>query len=56
MGAKVVEFSSIHSSRSDEAPGVSPDHIQDAQIIKIPDIPSKVRQEVSKLVNDTIAQ
>ena len=55
MGAKVVEFSSIRS-RSDEAPNISSDHIQDAQIIEIPDIPSKVRQEVSKLVNDTIAQ
>lgn len=56
LGAKVVEFSSIRSSRSDKAPGVSPDHIRDAQIIKIPDMPSKIRQDVSELVNDTIAQ
>ena len=55
LGAKVVKFSSIRS-RSDEAPDISSDHIQDAQIIEIPDIPSKVRQEVSKLINDTIAQ
>lgn len=55
MGAKVVKLSSIRS-RSDEAPDISSDHIQDAQIIEIPDIPSKVRQEVSKLVNDAIAK
>ena len=56
MGAKVVKLSSIRRSRGDEAPDISPGRIQDAQIIEIPDIPSKVRQEVSKLVNDTIAQ
>ena len=56
MGAKVVEFSSIRSSRSDEAPDISPDHIQDAQIIEIPDMPSEIRQEVSELVNDAIAK
>lgn len=56
MGAKVVEFSSIRSSRSDEASGISPDHIQDAQIIEIPDMPSEIRQDVSELVNDTIAK
>ena len=47
MGAKVVEFSSIRSSRSDD---------QDAQIIEIPDMPSEIRQEVSELVNDAIAK
>ena len=56
MGAKVVELSSIRSSRSDEAPDISPDHIQDAQIIEIPDMPSEIRQEVSELVNDTIKE
>ena len=56
MGAKVVELSSIRSSRSDEAPDISPDHIQDAQIIEIPDMPSEIRQEVSELVNDAIAK
>lgn len=55
MGAKVVEFSSIRS-RSDEAPDISSDHIQDAQIIEIPDMPSEIRQEVSELVNDAIAK
>ncbi len=55
MGAKVVKFSSIRS-RSDEAPDISPDHIQDAQIIEIPDMPSEIRQEVSELVNDTIKE
>ena len=55
MGAKVVKFSSIRS-RSDEAPDISSDHIQDAQIIEIPDMPSEIRQEVSELVNDTIAK
>lgn len=47
MGAKVVEFSSIRSSGSDD---------QDAQIIEIPDMPSEIRQEVSELVNDAIAK
>jgi len=47
MGAKVVEFSSIRSSGSDD---------QDAQIIEIPDMPSEIRQEVSELVNDTIKE
>ena len=56
MGAKVVEFSSIRSSGSDEAPDILPDHIQDAQIIEIPDMPSEIRQEVSELVNDAIAK
>lgn len=55
MGAKVVKFSSIRS-RSDEAPDISSDHIQDAQIIEIPDMPSEIRQEVSELVNDAIAK
>ena len=54
MGAKVVEFSSIRSSGSDEAPDILPDHIQDAQIIEIPDMPSEIRQEVSELINDAI--
>ncbi len=55
MGAKVVKFSSIRS-RSDEAPDISSDHIQDAQIIEIPDMPSEIRHEVSELVNDAIAK
>lgn len=55
MGAKVVKFSSIRS-RSDEAPDISSDHIQDAQIIEIPDMPSEIRQEVSELVNDAITK
>ena len=55
VGAKVVKFSSIRS-RSDEAPDISSDHIQDAQIIEIPDMPSEIRQEVSELVNDAIAK
>ena len=55
MGAKVVKLSSIRRSRGDEAPDISPGRIQDAQIIEIPDMPSKIRQDVSKLVNDIIA-
>lgn len=55
MGAKVVKFSSIRS-RSDEAPDISSDHIQDAQIIEITDMPSEIRHEVSELVNDAIAK
>ena len=47
---------SYHLYAADEAPDISPDHIQDAQIIEIPDMPSEIRQEVSELVNDAIAK